>query len=330
MATRRSLSLDCIDDERAVQFILKSALVLVAIVLAGTRMLPGQHSVANAPRRQEQSQFSVELVPIRRLVRLSEAALSVLSKDERVASCLENAGLRPEQLPADWFMASEIHLNGPGERDLIVSPGGPQDGPPQNDCLVGANTAQFWVLRKTPEGYTLVLSQIAHNLDVLQTRTNGFRDIRLSAVVSLQVVTIHYRFSGHSYELAGQNRRSCLQYEPTEVTLAGTLIRKTFPGPPEFQSVRKGDRPETYWLLVLASPVCVGEDKSDPASPAQEDIRRIQLVVNEEIYKKYKGLVGKRIVVTGTLFGAITAHHYTPVVLTVSTLGKALAADSRR
>src|SRR5216684_1587669 len=114
--------------QTAARFIPKSALALVCIVLAGTRMLPGQHTVANAPRGQEQSQFSVELVPIRRPVSLSGAALSVLSHDERVASCLESLGLRPEQLPADWFTASEIHLDGPGERDLIVSPSGPLDG----------------------------------------------------------------------------------------------------------------------------------------------------------------------------------------------------------
>ncbi len=34
----------------------------------------------------------------------------------------------------------------------------------------------------------------------------------------------------------------CLSYEPTEVRLTGTISRKTFPGPPNYQSIRKGDK----------------------------------------------------------------------------------------
>jgi hypothetical protein len=39
-----------------------------------------------------------------------------------------------------------------------------------------------------------------------------------------------------------------------------------------------------------------------------------------DAYAAYKELVGKRVVASGTLFGAITGHHHTPVLLTVRTL----------
>jgi hypothetical protein len=108
------------------------------------------------------------------------------------------------------------------------------------------------------------------------------------------------------------------------VKLTGTLIRQTFPGPPNYESVRKGDRAETVWLLVLASPVCVDVDKGDPElNPAKSGVSRIQLEVGAGVYKKYKGLVGTRVVATGTLFAEISGHHHTPVLLTVSTLAKA-------
>src|SRR5262245_47035155 len=69
----------------------------------------------------------------------------------------------------------------------------------------------------------------------------------------------------------------CLKYEPTVVRLTGTFVRKTFPGPPEYEDVRKGDRPEIYWLLRLPSPICV--DESDPEiDTGKRDIREIQLV----------------------------------------------------
>ena len=49
----------------------------------------------------------------------------------------------------------------------------------------------------------------------------------------------------------------CLSYEPSVVTLSGTLVRKTFPGPPNYDSVKKGDKPETVWFLDLREDVCV-------------------------------------------------------------------------
>jgi hypothetical protein len=116
---------------------------------------------------------------------------------------------------------------------------------------------------------------------------------------------------------------NCLQYGPSVVKLTGTLIRRTFPGPPNYESVRKGDRAETSWFLELPRPVCVDEDKTDNLSPAQNNVGRIQLVVSQEDYTRYHGLVGKRVVATGTLFGEHTGHHHTPVLLTVKALARA-------
>jgi len=117
---------------------------------------------------------------------------------------------------------------------------------------------------------------------------------------------------------------SCVSYDPSVVRLTGTLIRKTFPGPPNFESIRGGDEPETYWLLNLPKPICVNQDNTEPdLNPMQENVRRVQLVLDPSVYKQYGNLVGKRITVTGTLFGAHTGHHHTPVLVTVKTLQKA-------
>jgi hypothetical protein len=192
-----------------IRFIRESVFALAGIVVCWPHLLLAQHTAPNSPKVQEQSVFNEELEidPIQRPAHLTKAAISALSKDERVVSCLENEGLRPEQLPANWFIASEIRLDGKGGHDLIVLPGDrlpetPPGEPSQNVCLVGANTAQFWVLRKTRVGFTIVLSQIAHGLDVLQTKTNGLRDIRLNAVVGGYGDTIDYTFDGRSYEIA--------------------------------------------------------------------------------------------------------------------------------
>ena len=113
----------------------------------------------------------------------------------------------------------------------------------------------------------------------------------------------------------------CLSYEPVVVNIAGSLERKTVPGPPNYESVRSGDRRETYWFVKLSRPVCVGEDEKEPdLNPAKKGVGSIQLVLSRDGYAAYKELVGKRVMVSGTLFGAITGHHHTPVLLTVRTL----------
>lgn len=116
-------------------------------------------------------------------------------------------------------------------------------------------------------------------------------------------------------------RAGCLSYEPSVVTLEGKLTQKTFPGPPNYANIHKGDAPETYWFLSLEHPVCVDEDPtSEHVNNAQKEVRLVQLVVDQQIYKRSTGLIGKHVVTTGTLFGGINGHHHTPVLLTVTTL----------
>ena len=103
--------------------------------------------------------------------------------------------------------------------------------------------------------------------------------------------------------------------------ISGILTCKTFAGPPNYESVRKGDQAEKYWLIELHSPVCVFEDKIDPdLNPSQDRVREIQLVLAPEEYQTYKGMVSKEVIAKGTLFGAHTGHHHTPVLLTVKSI----------
>jgi hypothetical protein len=186
----------------------------IAVVIGAALCLPhslvGQTAKSSAPE-QEQSTFGCDDPPIQRPAKLSRAALDALSKDKRVASCLKRNNLNPQELPADWFVASEIHLDGPDERDLVVLPGGRlPDTPPgeisENACLVGANVDQMWVLRDVQNNFQLVLSQIALTLEVLQARTNGLRDIQVSAVAGMAYDdSIVYKFDGQTYKIVARN-----------------------------------------------------------------------------------------------------------------------------
>jgi hypothetical protein len=108
----------------------------------------------------------------------------------------------------------------------------------------------------------------------------------------------------------------CLTYAGP-VELAGVLARRTFAGPPNYESVARGDRPETMWLLRLDQPACVAADARDATgfNVAVASVREIQLVVTPEQYQRYRDRVGRRVALSGTLFGAETGHHHTPVLL---------------
>jgi hypothetical protein len=95
------------------------------------------------------------------------------------------------------------------------------------------------------------------------------------------------------------------------------LARRTYAGPPNYESVARGDRPETAWLLRLDRPACVAADASDTTgfNVAVASVREVQLVVSPEQVQRYRGRVGQRVALSGALFGAHTGHHHTPVLL---------------
>ncbi len=79
-------------------FLTRTVLVLISAVLCLPGALVAQDSKSSATNQAEQADFGIEEAEIRRPVELSRAALDALSKDERVASCLENEGLSAKQL----------------------------------------------------------------------------------------------------------------------------------------------------------------------------------------------------------------------------------------
>ena len=118
---------------------------------------------------------------------------------------------------------------------------------------------------------------------------------------------------------SGQN---CFEYGPS-VTLTGTVSSRVFAGPPNYESIKRGDRKETATILNLASPVCTSttSNTADSFDVAETDIREVQLVITKpEDWKTLKRLRGKPVVVTGTLFHAHTGHHRTKILITVDEL----------
>ncbi len=111
---------------------------------------------------------------------------------------------------------------------------------------------------------------------------------------------------------------------PATVALLGVVERATFPGPPDYQSVARGDAKETCWLLRLDRSLCLEASlnlSGDVEDKEHDRVRRIQLVFADgDAYDKYRDLVGRRIRATGGLFAAETGHHHIEVLLEVKEL----------
>lgn len=112
-----------------------------------------------------------------------------------------------------------------------------------------------------------------------------------------------------------------VHYEPVVVSLSGELSLESFPGPPNYDSIKAGDQAETYWILDLDRPISVSpkrEDKDGLQEP-EKGVHRLQLVMDYEkvVPKKLGFKAGRRTRITGTLFHRISGHHHTPVLLNV-------------
>jgi hypothetical protein len=124
-------------------------------------------------------------------------------------------------------------------------------------------------------------------------------------------------------ELRSTNdQANCLSYVMPYVKLKGTIEPQTFPGPPNYDSVRKGDAAENVWVLTLDSPICTLAGKPDPDGsqyqPAENSVGKIQLTFTRAaMYDKYRQFVGGPVIVSGALWHAYTGHHHTNVMLQV-------------
>lgn len=117
------------------------------------------------------------------------------------------------------------------------------------------------------------------------------------------------------FESAAQNRR-WLSYEPAVVELQGKLAVEWKHGPPNYGEQPKTDAKVRVPLLKLAETINVrGNPENALNAESVEGVRQIQLLFQSE--SAYKQLIGKQVVVKGTLFRAHSGHHYTDVVMNV-------------
>jgi hypothetical protein len=126
----------------------------------------------------------------------------------------------------------------------------------------------------------------------------------------LLIVIVLTAFTSRSNEPVAVALQGCVSYEPAKVALEGTISRRTF--------MNASDQKEVVWILRLAKPVCVSADVGSDVNVERSRVTDVQLVLDADMYGKYRRLLGKKVKATGTLFGEHTAHHFTPVLLDVT------------
>jgi hypothetical protein len=121
-------------------------------------------------------------------------------------------------------------------------------------------------------------------------------------------------------EHLGNEQNACLSYgTSTILPFSGTIAPQTFPGPPNYEGVEKGDASETVWILTLDTPICTLQAEQD--QPAENNVGTMQLLITgTEMYNRYQPQLGRSVIVTGSLEHAITGHNHTSVMLAVLTI----------
>lgn len=105
------------------------------------------------------------------------------------------------------------------------------------------------------------------------------------------------------------------------VSLEGKLSLEVFPGPPNYESVAKGDAAEPAWLLLLDKPICV-EDGGQFADPSHHFDNVHVYSADRRVQARFEALNGKRVTLKGSGFPAHTGHHHAPLVVEVSAIAQ--------
>lgn len=107
-----------------------------------------------------------------------------------------------------------------------------------------------------------------------------------------------------------------LAYGPAIVELTGNVVEKKYYGPPNYGETPKEDRVEGALILMLDEPFSISASPADLTDQEHACVDRVQLVIHKNVrYPK----VGEHVTLSGTLFGNVTGHHRTKVLLDVPT-----------
>jgi hypothetical protein len=152
---------------------------------------PEQTLFSIGGREEKKHGQYIEHPPVEHPAPLPDEILKALRADTRLTGCLQTDNVT--EAPASWFSASEIHLHANDQVDFVVLP--------VNQCLFGASVAPVWVFGKTANGYDLIMKTDTLQVEILNSRTNGYRDINVSSITVTEIMVARFNYDGQKYQL---------------------------------------------------------------------------------------------------------------------------------
>lgn len=175
-------------------FVFSTNLKNFLLVLLFLAMVSG--SLSWGATKEEQSKFNADEL-VKRPVPVPDNILDILLRDSTVAGCINDNPILHRPSLGSWFVASEIHLDGDNEADMVVLPIA------QGEACLCFHSAEgiswFWVFRPVGRGYELALKAAGLELLVLNTKHNGYRDIRIGGQVGKFGTKVVFRFAHGLY-----------------------------------------------------------------------------------------------------------------------------------
>ncbi len=147
-------------------------------------------------------------------------------------------------------------------------------------------------------------------------------DLTISVKKPLSIVILIPFLLLHLAASQAGNRRKALHYGPEKVTLQGTLVFRTFYGPPNYGENPRTDSKETQSILLLDNAFDVIGDKQDPFNETERGVNRVTLVFSNPIPHPVRYYLKRRVTVEGTLFHGFNGHHRTKILITVSSINR--------
>lgn len=108
---------------------------------------------------------------------------------------------------------------------------------------------------------------------------------------------------------------SCLNLvgKQAKATLSGALTVQLFAGPPNYESIAKGDAEQQAFILELPTRLCANDGLFIKPSTRFDRVHVSSSV--PALIKVLTASVGRTVTVRGEAFGSHTGHHHAPLVL---------------
>jgi hypothetical protein len=167
------------------------AITFTLVILAfGVSIMRAQEP---APGPDSEQTFFTESEGFDRAVSLPPKVLQALLRQKEIKDALVDADKEQRDNPSKLFEAATVHLRAPDEVDFIVR---------GNQPASGGDNAWFWVvILAAGESPRVVRWCTASSLEVIDTRTNGYKNISCEWSSPSENIHWEYHFNGQKYIL---------------------------------------------------------------------------------------------------------------------------------